>query len=96
MIMEQSIQRTSCELVEKFVRSVGKGVIQLLILDRGFNDGKNVTRCKQQWGIDVLIPIKTNMDIWKDAWLQDAQSRGRVFRSWPQEPRRLRTRSDRT
>jgi hypothetical protein len=56
------------ELVEKFVHSVGKGVIRLLILDRGFIDGKNVTRCKQQWGIDVLIPMKTNMDIWKDAW----------------------------
>lgn len=56
------------ELVEQFVKQVGKGVIKLLILDRGFIDGKNITRCKQQWGIDVLLPMKRNMDIWKDAW----------------------------
>lgn len=56
------------ELVEKFVQSVGKGVMKLLILDRGFIDGKNVTRCKKDFGIDVLIPMKKNMDIWEDAW----------------------------
>ncbi len=56
------------ELVEQFVKQVGKGVIKLLILDRGFIDGKNITRCKQQWDIDVLLPMKRNMDIWKDAW----------------------------
>ena len=56
------------ELVENFVRVVGQGVIKLLILDRGFIDGKNIGRCKQEWGIDVLIPMKRKMDIWKDAW----------------------------
>jgi hypothetical protein len=56
------------QLVENFVRHVGAGVIKLLILDRGFIDGQNITRCKQQWGIDVLLPMKKNMDIWEDAW----------------------------
>jgi len=56
------------ELVEQFVKAVGKGVIKLLILDRGFIDGKNLTRCKQQWDIDVLLPMKRKMDIWEDAW----------------------------
>ena len=56
------------EMVENFVRAVGKGVMKLLILDRGFIDGKNIGRCKQEWGIDVLIPIKRNMNIWEDAW----------------------------
>jgi hypothetical protein len=56
------------ELVEQFVKQVGKGVIKLLILDRGFIDGKNITRCKQQWDIDVLLPMKRKMDIWEDAW----------------------------
>ncbi len=56
------------ELVEQFVNRVGKGVMKLLILDRGFIDGKNISRCKQDWGIDVLIPIKKKMDIWTDAW----------------------------
>jgi hypothetical protein len=56
------------ELVENFVGHVGRGVIKLLILDRGFIDGPRITRCKQEWGIDVLLPVKKNMDIWTDAW----------------------------
>ncbi len=56
------------ELVEQFVRRVGKGVMKLLILDRGFVDGKNISRCKTEWGADVLIPMKKKMNIWEDAW----------------------------
>jgi Transposase DDE domain len=56
------------ELVERFVQAVGPGVLKLLILDRGFIDGKNISRCKKEWGIDVLIPLKKKMDIWEDAW----------------------------
>jgi hypothetical protein len=56
------------ELVENFVRAVGQGVMKLLILDRGFIDGKNIGRCQQTWNIDVLIPMKRKMDIWQDAW----------------------------
>ena len=55
-------------LVEEFVEAVGKGVMRLLILDRGFIDGQNISRCKEQLGIEVLIPIKKKMDIWEDAW----------------------------
>jgi hypothetical protein len=62
------------ELVENFVKQVGQGVLKLLILDRGFIDGKNLTRCKQHWGIDVLLPMKKNMDIWEDAWALGKQS----------------------
>jgi len=40
---------------------VGRGVIKLLILDRGFIDGKNISRCKHEWGIDVLLPMKKKM-----------------------------------
>lgn len=56
------------QMVERFVQAVGLGVIKLLILDRGFIDGKNIGRCKQEWGLDVLIPMKRKMDIWTDAW----------------------------
>lgn len=56
------------QLVEEFVKRVGPGVIKRLILDRGFIDGKNLTRCKKEWGIDVLLPMKKKMDIWEDAW----------------------------
>ena len=53
-------------LVEQFVGFNGKGVIKKLILDRGFLDGPNIGRCKQEWGIDVLIPVRRNMDIYQD------------------------------
>ena len=55
-------------MVERFVDAVGPGVMKLLIMDRGFIDGKNIGRCKQEWALDALIPMKRNMDIWTDAW----------------------------
>jgi hypothetical protein len=62
------------ELVEKFVQHVGPGVLKLLILDRGFVDGPNITRCKKEWGLDVLLPVKKNMDLWADAWALGKQA----------------------
>lgn len=56
------------KLVEQFVRTAGKGVIKWLALDRGFIDGAEISRCKQQWDIEVVIPMKKKMDIWTDAW----------------------------
>jgi hypothetical protein len=53
-------------LVEQFVAAHGKGVMKRLILDRGFLDGHAIGRCKQEWGIDVLIPAKSNMDVFVD------------------------------
>ena len=53
-------------LVEQFVAAHGKGVMKRLILDRGFLDGPAMGRCKREWGIDVLIPAKSNMDIFVD------------------------------
>lgn len=54
------------DMVEKFVGYHGKGTIKKLILDRGFLDGPNIGRCKQEWGIDVLIPARKDMDIYQD------------------------------
>lgn len=53
-------------MVEEFVGFHGKGVIKKLILDRGFLDGPNIGRCRQKWGIDVLIPARRDMDIYQD------------------------------
>ncbi|RLA57223.1 MAG: hypothetical protein DRR04_13270 [Gammaproteobacteria bacterium] len=55
------------ELVQKFVEAAGKGVMKKLILDRGFLDGKEISACKREYGIDVLIPVRKNMDIYEDA-----------------------------
>lgn len=55
------------ELVKAFVETVGKGVMKRLILDRGFLDGEAIAICKNEYGIDILIPIRGNMDIYEDA-----------------------------
>jgi hypothetical protein len=53
-------------LVEAFVKHHGRGVMKRLILDRGFLDGPQIGRCKQEWGINILIPARQNMDIYQD------------------------------
>jgi hypothetical protein len=54
------------ELVDGFVAAVGPGVMRLLILDRGFIDGERIGRCKTEHGIDVVIPLRRNMDAFQD------------------------------
>jgi len=54
-------------LVRQFVDTLGNGVMKRLILDRGFLDGKAISTCKKDYGIDVLIPVRRNMDIYQDA-----------------------------
>jgi hypothetical protein len=56
------------ELLEGFVRTVGRGVIKKLLLDRGFLDGERISHWKRDLGVDVIIPIKKNMELWTDAW----------------------------
>ena len=55
------------ELVEQWVEAVGLGVIKRLILDRGFLDGAAISLCKKKYGIDILIPLRRDMDLYADA-----------------------------
>ena len=55
------------DLVREFVNEVGKGVMKRLIVDRGFLDGKAISTCKKDYGVDVLIPLRRGMDIYEDA-----------------------------
>lgn len=54
------------EMVDDFVRAAGRGVMKLLILDRGFIDGEAIGRCKKKHRIDVLIPVRKSMDLFVD------------------------------
>jgi hypothetical protein len=38
-----------------------------LILDRGFLDGEAISKCNEHYGIEILIPIRRNMDLYADA-----------------------------
>jgi hypothetical protein len=55
------------EIVEAFVRTIGKGVIKKVIMDRGFLDGPMITKWKKEYRIDSLIPLKKNMCALTDA-----------------------------
>lgn len=54
------------DLVEEFVGYHGQGVMKRLILDRGFLDGAKIGHCKKDLGMDVLIPVRQDMDIYQD------------------------------
>lgn len=55
------------ELVEEFVRAVYKGFIKVLIVDRGLIDGERIGHLKQKLGIDTIVPLRKNMDLYADA-----------------------------
>lgn len=55
------------QLVREFVKVAGKGVMKRLIVDRGFLDGKAISTSKNDYGVDVLIPLRKGMDIYEDA-----------------------------
>jgi hypothetical protein len=68
-------------LVEAFVNHHGRGVMKRLILDRGFLDGAQIGRCKQEWGIHVLIPARHNLEIFQDV-LDLAKAGELSFEPW--------------
>ena len=55
------------DLVEEVVRAVHKGVIKVLIVDRGLIDGQRMGDLKQKLAIDTIVPLRTNMDLYADA-----------------------------
>lgn len=55
-------------LVDSFVAAVGKGVMKVLIHDRGFIDGATVAHNKRTNEVDTIFPLKKNMNCWEEAW----------------------------
>jgi hypothetical protein len=55
------------ELVDEVVRAVGRDVIKVLILDRGFIDGAQMGRLQQDYRVETILPVRANMDLHADA-----------------------------
>lgn len=56
------------ELLKQAQENLGKKTkIKVLLIDRGFIDGENLWKIKYVYGIDFIIPSKTNMTITQDA-----------------------------
>jgi hypothetical protein len=54
------------QLVDQFVHDHGRGIIKRLLVDRGLIDGAKIGHCRQDLGIDVLIPARRDMEIYQD------------------------------
>ena len=54
-------------LVRQAVKNLGKGVVRVLLIDRGFLDGQDLWVLKHQMGIDFVVPAKDNMRVSGDA-----------------------------
>jgi hypothetical protein len=54
------------QMVRDFVQYHGRSVMKRLIVDRGFIDGPEIGHCKKELQVDVLIPAKQSMDVYKD------------------------------
>ena len=55
------------KLIDTFFLHNDPGAIKLLIVDRGYVSGKFITYVKSAYKVDVLVPLKTSMDQYKDA-----------------------------
>ena len=55
------------EMVDDFVKAVDRGRMKVLMVDRGLIDGANMGRLKTDYQIDTVVPLKKNMDAYKDA-----------------------------
>lgn len=55
------------ELVDEVVRAVGRDVIKVLIVDRGFIDGAQMGRLQQDHRIETILPVRANMELHADA-----------------------------
>ena len=54
------------ELVDELVKALGRDVMKILIVDRGLIDGPQMARLKQQYRIDTIVPVRTNMNLYAD------------------------------
>jgi hypothetical protein len=65
-IQEHDSQFTR-SLLQQGLENLGQGVIQVLLIDRGFLDGLSLWQIKNEDGIDFVVPAKTNMYVTNDA-----------------------------
>jgi hypothetical protein len=54
------------ELVDGLVKAVGCDVMKILMVDRGLMDGPQMGRLQQQYRIDTIVPVRTNMNLYAD------------------------------
>ena len=56
------------DLVRQFIKALGKGVMKTLIMDRGYISGEFVNELKTEHDVDVVIPLRKNMNALQDSF----------------------------
>jgi len=64
-------------LLDTFLMHAGSDVLKILLVDRGFINGEQIGRLKQDYGIDTVIPIRSDMDL-----VEDVQGLCRLSPAW--------------
>jgi len=55
------------DLLKQAIANVGEGVIEVLLMDRGFLDGETLWTIKHTYGVDFIVPSKDDMHVTTDA-----------------------------
>lgn len=55
------------DLLKQAITNVGQGVIEVLLMDRGFLDGQTLWTIKHTYGVDFIVPGKDDMHVTTDA-----------------------------
>lgn len=55
------------DLLKQAIANVGEGVIEVLLMDRGFLDGETLWTIKQTYGVDFIVPGKDDMHVTTEA-----------------------------
>jgi hypothetical protein len=67
-VLERGEVQALLPLVGEFHEAVGPGVMKILVIDRGFIDGRSFSEIKRRYGVDIVVPLKAGMTITQDAW----------------------------
>ena len=55
------------DLVETFLKTVDRGVMKRLVVDRGFLDGPRIGHLKKAWKVDTVVALRSDMNVIEDA-----------------------------
>ena len=79
--IQESEKEYTLALVKQAAENIGEGKIKLLLIDRGYLDGLTLWTLKYAYGIDWIIPSRTDMAVTKDArGLREKIDPKRIFR----------------
>lgn len=64
--IQESESNYTIEMLKMAQANLGEKKIKTLLIDRGFIDGQDLWKIKNEYGVDFVIPAKTDMEITKD------------------------------